>query len=114
MNDGYFEYQAFSASEWRALEARHHARGGDAIVRADSSSPRDIAMDSAGLFVRTTFDQSNRPIHEFSLPENESKRSTWMAPYMSPPLLQVAMTNNVETTRRQFQRYLAEHPEAQT
>jgi len=98
--------------DYRDMEDPNHPainRGDQA--RADSRRRVDAErpMDASGLFVHTTLDQANRPIREFELPKGQTKRSTWLAPHMAPAMLQIGLTNNVVETRRQAQRFLAEH-----
>lgn len=109
MTDSFWKPEGLSATELADLQRRHVARGGRPVVRADSASAADQEMDSAGLFVHTTLDQANRPIREFELPEGQTKRSTWMGAHMAPAMLQIGLTNNVVETRRQAQRFMAEH-----
>lgn len=109
--DQYFK--ALNAREWADLQRRHLARGGESVVRADSGLAHgERPMDAQGLFVNTHFDNAGRPIRTFELPPGQDKRSTWLAPFLAPIGLQVALTNNVHNTRKQGQAYLNEHPEA--
>ncbi|CAE6944146.1 hypothetical protein R75471_05525 [Paraburkholderia domus] len=109
MTAGFYEHPPLTARELADLEARHRARGGRLVVRADSASAADQEMDASGLFVHREFDQSNRPHLTFSLPEGETKMSTWMKNYTAPKMLMTALTNSTKETARQHQNFLREH-----
>jgi len=108
--DQYFK--ALNTREWADLQRRHLARGGESVVRADSRNDHERPMDAQGLFVNTEIDHAGRPIRTFELPPGQDKRSTWLAPFLAPIGLQVALTNNVHNTHKQAQAFLNEHPEA--
>ncbi|MGF6905357.1 hypothetical protein [Paraburkholderia sp. GAS348] len=108
MSNGYFEYQAFSPSEWKAFEARHAERGGRAIaapaaVRSDSGTKQ-----ADGLVMTETLDGANRPIRTFAY-STPDHRKDWMNAYRAVPQLQLGLNkDNVDQKtfeRRGKQRY---------
>jgi len=76
------------------------------LARADAA----MTISGDGLIETITLDASNRPVHTF---RSISGKKRWMNPYRAVPALQIALTNNPVNTRKQAQRYLAEHPEAE-
>jgi hypothetical protein len=69
----------------------------------------DAALTGDGLICTTTYDASNRPIHEF---RSLTGRKDWMREYSAPARLQVVLSKDPEWNRVKLQKYLDANPEA--
>lgn len=71
----------------------------------------DAAISGDGLICTTTYDASNRPIHEFKSIDGTKH---WMREYSAPARLQVVLSKDPEWNRAKLQRFLDENPGART
>jgi len=102
-------------SRWDAPRQRLTEAGNDYLLTHGQFPPTDVRADAlvnGGLKEVITYDRSNRPTSEFELVRGATKRDAWMGQFMATPGLMTAMTNNIDNTRKQHQRYLQAHPDA--
>lgn len=93
-------WESRSAGAWHPGQpAEKLTPVGEAYFRAHGELPPDDTRADAegvqgGLKMTTRFDESGRPIREFS---NIGGRKTWMDPYRSTPHLQLRICKTLQT-----------------